>query len=280
MEGIRRRLTRPTVFVLDDCQERFAELAGLHYQASRLLRGRGWIVLVARTASGGESGPRFEGSELEDELVTAGSAVVFENTQAFFQQVVERRRPELSGLSEERMSRLFERSAHDLALLDAVLASVREPADVDRLDSEQIFETALKHYFDKLPLKADRLFDLAALAQFELAPTADWLPLDDLRREAPRAEALVAYVGSPPRALFVHASAAELIARSLALLHGRDYKKDSVASLLCFLHRPGASDAVRVEDLVALLRHRLQIAEPGEEASVKGARLGTSERFR
>jgi len=49
------------------------ELASFHYRASRILRGRGWLVLVARTAPAEGRGLRFEASELEDELTEAGS---------------------------------------------------------------------------------------------------------------------------------------------------------------------------------------------------------------
>ena len=95
VEGVRRRTTRPTVFVFDDCQGRLDQLHGLHHQASRLLRGRGWLVYVERTAPAEEHGLRFEAAELEVELAESGSVVVFRNEPGSFQRVVERRRPAL-----------------------------------------------------------------------------------------------------------------------------------------------------------------------------------------
>jgi hypothetical protein len=219
--GIRDRISRPSLFVLDDCHEAPGKV---HSIVGRLQteigKGRLALVCLARRVPSDEQ-DRGDDWDLADGLFQQGAVIDFETSPARFRQVVETLKPAFAGLTPERLARLEVLTGRDLLLLDDLLRDLASPEEIDRLDRDDLFRRVRRHYFGARSLNLPTVHKLAALAQFDLAPPATlfdgrWLP-----NEREKASSLMVLVGTPARYRFLHSSLAELIFHALAPVKGR-----------------------------------------------------------
>ncbi len=214
--GIKRRSMRPTIFVLDDCHLDFDLVERVTERLLPLLGDR--PIRLALTAQAHPEEPEaLRGSVVDfvDSCEDAGQVLWLAPTVEQYAAIVAQAVPVLRGLSQPRLERLYEATAHDLILLDAVLEDLSDPAEVDALEEEALYRMALRRYFGGDSVHAPNLKRLAAVAQFDLAiPQAELpQPVEPGRQQA--VGRLTVATGRPPSLSFVHASAAELVFRAL-----------------------------------------------------------------
>lgn len=79
--GVRRRLTQPTIFFLDDCHGKYGRLDNVQNRLRPILAerpGRGLLIFTARTTPTPEGMPRGDYSDFEERLAENGAALEFQ----------------------------------------------------------------------------------------------------------------------------------------------------------------------------------------------------------
>ena len=262
VQGVRRRLTQPTIFFFDDCHAKYDLLDRVQNRLRPILAerpGRGLLVFTARTAPTPQGMPRGVHSDFEESLAENESVLGFQPTPRLFRQIITLAKPHFAGLSKERLQKIFEFTGHDLFLLDQLLEMLDSPDEIDRLVPERLFEKTLVRYFGAPTVHRPGFMKLAALAQFDLAPPVASFDFKlDQEDEKAASQLLVVAGRRPPRYYFLHSSAAELVFRALAWNEGRDDHPALAADYLVefFKSRP-VNDKQLVEDLANVIRNRL-----------------------
>jgi len=132
--------------------------------------------------------------------------------------VTEHLRPDLIGLSTQRLERLHHLSgAGDLMLLDELLSGVTSRLDLDALRPDKLYQSIRDNYF-KGNRHLPTICRLACLAQFELTPLASFLDGGWGAGEKDLAAPLMTELFAPRRYLLLHSSLAELVLRALLTL--------------------------------------------------------------
>lgn len=248
-QSARRRLSLPSLFVLDDCHFGLGSAQILLERlAPEIESGKLKLVLLLRDQVSAEvdridDTPEWLGNLDGEQLVVDLRADV-ERTLA----VTCHLRPEFDGLSRSRLARLHTLCGGDLLLLDEALQAVSSPQDIDGLEAGGLLAKVRTHYFGgnrRLPTIAK----LATLAQFDILPHADFLASQWLPGEEEWADPLMAHIFSPPRYQFLHSSLAELVLRALAQL-------DEEPSALEWAIRSSTIEVVRAY-LLHLARERV-----------------------
>ena len=284
VKGIRRRLARPTIFLLDDCHGKYEILEGVQDRLQEVVArqpGRAFLVYTARTTSTPEGMPRADYSGFVEEFKRAEAALEFRPTPELFASIVAVTKPDLRELSEERLGRIFNTTGRDLFLLDLLLDVIKSPDEIDRLEPAHLFEETLRRYFGQPTVHRPGFMLLTALAQFEIAPAVADFPYD-LRGEDPKAAAqLLVEADRPLRYFFLHSSAAELVFRALAWNDRLDNHSEAAALKLIeyFGSRPPI-DRQLPSDLSSVLRNRLKLrGDEGEESLLKSRLLADNRIF-
>lgn len=279
VKGIKDRLSRPTIFVLDDCQGKFAQLDGLMIRVRRLLQGRLlnqalFVFLTRTTPTPGELARGDEITGFEEELKQSDAVLKFAPDQQTFRQIIEQSKPEFANLTVERLANLYEFTGHDLFLLDQWLDTLHDPEELDDLSLEFLFRRTIVRYFGSDAVDRPGFIHLAALAQFDLAPRTAGFPYN-LKAEDPRATVeLVAQAGHPLRYFFLHSSAAELIFRALARSHGiTDHDREAADHLIAFFKDRTPDDPALADDLSKAVRNRLKLVDETQDDRLKSAFL-------
>lgn len=273
VRGIRRRLTRPTIFLIDDCHGKYETLEGVQERVQEVVArqpGGAFFVYTARTTPTPEGLPRADYSPFVEEFKEAEAVLEFRPTPELFASIVAVTKPDLRLLSEERLDRIYTATGRDLFLLDQLLDVIKIPDEFDRLEPEHFFEQTLRRYFGQPTVHLPGFMLLTALAQFEIAPAVADFPYD-LRREDPKAAAqLLVAADRPPRYFFLHSSAAELVFRALAWNYRVDHVEAAALNLIeYFKDRPAADPQLPVA-LSNVLRNRPKLGgDEGEEHLLK-----------
>ncbi len=276
-----QRLKLPSVFFLDDCHVNLT-LAGalLERLAPEWRKGQLHLVLGLRDHptdpnAGLDDTPDWL-RELQDNQQVLNLKLDRQRTRA----VAEYLRQDLIGLSAARLDALHHGSSGDLLLLDELLSNIRAPSELDTLQLAGVLPKLHQRYFGartRLPT----VQRLAALAQFDLTPQADYFTGHWQDQEKPRLAGLITELFSPPRYQFLHASLAELVLHALIQLEApeatrthqvRQHTVDSVLRYLDYL-RAQQSGADAVATLHLVLRTRLKLCSPDEDASLKAQLL-------
>jgi hypothetical protein len=269
VRGIRRRLARPTIFLIDDCHGKYEILEGVQDRLHEIIArqpSRAFLVYTARTTSTPESMPRADYSDFVEEFKRAEAALEFRPTPELFARIAAVTKPNLRKLSEERLERIFSVTGRDLFLLDHLLDTIKSPDEIDRLKPEHLFERALLRYFGKASVHFPGFMMLTALAQFEIAPAVADFPYDLQREDLKAAAQYVVGAGHPTRYFFLHSSAAELVFRALAWNSGIDNHAETAAvKLVEFFKSRLATDPQLLIDLPSVLRNRLKLGGDEEE---------------
>lgn len=210
-----QRLKLPSVFFLDDCHVNLT-LAGalLERLAPEWRKGQLHLVLGLRDH------PTDPNAELDDtpdwlrELQDNQQVLNLKPDRQRTRAVAEHLRQDLIGLSAARLDALHHGSSGDLLLLDELLSNIRAASELDTLQLAGVLPKLHQRYFGartRLPT----VQRLAALAQFDLTPQADYFTGHWQDQEKPRLAGLITELFSPPRYQFLHASLAELVLHAL-----------------------------------------------------------------
>ena len=261
VEGIRRRLSRPTIFLLDDCHGKFELLDLVQNRLSAVIRGNGFLVFLARTTPTPEDMLRVDNSDFEEDLEEAEAVLELQPTLAVFSEIITRVKPHFAELSKERLLKIFEFTGHDLLLLDQLLATIDSVNEIDQLKLEKVFEKTLKRYFRKSLGHRPEFMKLAALAQFDIAPPVSYFHSDLEKQDEDAATQLVVRADRrPSRYFFLHSSAAELIFRAMVWNSGRDDHPELAADYLIeFFKNSRESDKQLVVDFSTVIGNRLKL---------------------
>jgi len=278
-DGVRRRLSRRTIFVLENCHERPSAVESvLRDLDSDLTAGNAKIICLMRRVPGAENG-RSDDSELFLELAAQHALVDFVNDESLFKRVIEFWRPEFEGLSKHRVAKLHALCGSNLLLLDEVLELLRSATDIDTFSAGDMYERVRRAYFSfRTADELRKTRQLAALAQFDVRPRADAIVIGDSEREV--LSSLCVRAGSPPRWHFLHSSAAELILHALWAGMGVDdlaIVAEQAAQDICTYFedlldnelRPAASPETLQRDLFSVLTSRLLLLDEDGENRLK-----------
>lgn len=281
VRGIRRRLTRPTIFLLDDCHGKYEILEGVQ---DRLLgittdQPRGaLLVYTARTTPTPKDIPRADYSSFVEDFRKAGAVLEFVPTHELFMNIVSVTRPELT-LSQEQLDRIFTVSGRDLFLLDQLLETIKSADEIDRTKPADLFEGTLLRYFGQPTVYRPGFMLLTALAQFDIAPSVADFPYD-LRQEDPKATTeLLVGADRPVRYFFLHSSAAELIFRALAWSSGISNHAELAALKVAEYFLRSANDPQLPTDFSSVFRNRLKLLSDEKEDYLLKTRFLGDERI-
>ncbi|MEK6287014.1 MAG: hypothetical protein AABO57_14845 [Acidobacteriota bacterium] len=279
VNGIGNRLSRQTIFLVDDCQGRFAQLDSVMNRVNRLLQGKRnqafFVFLTRTTPTPGDLVRGDDMTEFEEELKQADSVLRFTVDQQTFRRIIEQTKPEFGSLSDERLASIYEFTGHDLFLLDQMLETIDDERGIDDLNLEYLFGKTIVRYFGKGTVDRPGFMNLAALAQFEIAPRVAGFPIDLETEDARAAAELVVQAGRPPRYFFLHSSAAELVFRALVKNDGiEDHAGTAAGYLIQFFKSRSPDDKALADDLSKAIRNRLKLADDeAEENRLKSAFL-------
>ncbi len=282
-DGIRRRLGRPSIFILENCHENLDAVAhALRRLEPELRSDRVRVLCLTRWIPTADES-RSDDHDFFEDLESRDAVQELTNDDAILTSMVRFQRPDLDRLSGERLKRLFALSGRDLLVLDEVLSRIESPRDIEGLTPSILFDRLRGQYFggrtaDELP--ATRR--LAALAQFELRPRADLFPVPE--SELHWTESLCVKAGRPPRWYFLHSSAAELALHALWSGMGVTdpieiacHAAQDVIAYFAAAAAPGVQPPVSTEalaaDLLQVLRNRQTLAGYHAEQALKAAVL-------
>jgi uncharacterized protein YoaH (UPF0181 family) len=284
-DGVRRRLSRRSIFVLENCHERPHIVESVMRDLEPdLLLGHAKIILLSRRVPGSDEG-RSDDSELSLELEAQSATVDFKNDEDLFRHLIEFWRPEFEGLSHHRVSKLHALCGSNLLLLDEVLGLLESAVEIDTVSTAKMYERVRRAYFSFKTadeLRATR--QLAALAQFDLRPRADVIQIGEAEREV--ISSLCVRAGSPPRWHFLHSSAAELILHALWAGMGvhdlADVAEEAAKDVCCYFEdlqaaelRPATSIEGLQVDLFSFVTNRLLLFDQSSESRLKAKVLDT-----
>ena len=231
-QSARRRLGLPSLFVLDDCHLAPQALDNLLERLDPELRsGKLKLVLSIRDQVGGLT-DQFDDTpawlvRLKEEEAIINLRVDSARTLA----VTCRLRPDFIGLSSFRLQQLQDACGGDLFLLEEILRDLNAPQDIDNVKVDGVLSSVRTYYFggnQKLPT----VTKLAALAQFDLVPRAEFFDGQWRPNEEALADPLMTRLFAPPRYQFLHSSLAKLVLRALAQLDTADESlNDTVAAI-------------------------------------------------
>jgi hypothetical protein len=285
-QSVDRRRSLPCLFLLDDSHLN-QELAGRFLRRLGLEGGttddnlKALLVLRDLPTTGDPDDTPAWLAELEQDARVLDMRTDLKRTKA----VIEHLRPELVGLSKQRLERLYHQTGGDLLLLDEHLHSVSSPHDLDELRPESLYAGIGERYFGG-PRRLPTVARLACLAQFDLVPLASFLDGDWQQGEKDLAAPLMTELFAPPRYQFLHASMAELVLRALTSLEAAPDRLEeqlvwaTSEAVIAYLRHLPAADA-RGPDFVAALetltRSRLKLLDGAAEARIKARVLADEE---
>ena len=291
VNAIKRRLSLPTLIILDDCHVDFSVAEKVVERLGPELKDpkqRLAILLIARHTPTPEETEADEDPDLVVSLKGQDAVITVATGRKPMEQVLCYLRPDLGRLSDTRFERIFRMTGGDLFLLDQVLAMIQSPTDVDGLDLHAIFLDARKRYFSRAAIYLPSVMQITALAQFGLAPQIRFCPKGHDEREHKIIESLVTPAGRSTRYYFLHSSLAELLLHALV-----DASGDSDESCIeeCILDGlmqyfqalskapvyPRMSAKLFLDDLQVLVRARLKLISEETEVRLKASFLARSE---
>ncbi|MGQ0571664.1 MAG: hypothetical protein ACT4P5_19345 [Armatimonadota bacterium] len=283
-QSARRRRSLPALFVLDDCHQNLEGAGRILERLTPELKGDTVKLLLVlrdlpRSASGGpDDTPEWLAQLKQDGAIIDMKTDDLKRTRA----VTEHLRPDLIGLSTQRLERLHHFSgAGDLMCLDELLSDVTSPLDVDALRHDKLYQNIRSRYF-KGNRRLPTIRRLACLAQFELTPFASVIDGGWEPGEKNFAAPLMTELFAPPRYFFLHSSLAELVLRALTALeiepsrlekHVAEATEDELISyfrrLMASCTESAASDTEPITSLETLVKNRLNLLEETMEERIK-----------
>jgi hypothetical protein len=282
-KSVSRRGSLPAVLLLDDCHLNL-EQTGIVLERLRpeLSDSKGGVklVLVLRDLPGSTSGMVVDAPDWLVQLDQDGLVMDMKTDLSRTHAVTVHLRPELTGLSPQRLERLHDLSGGDLLLLDEILRSVESPQDLDAMDPHSLYDSLRKQYFGgnrRLPT----VQRLAGLAQFELTPAASFLDDGWQAEEKGLVASLMTELFTPHRYQFLHSTLAELVLRALLALEMEPPRVENAVIettatelISYFRHLAAGTDSASresafMQNLETMLHSRLKLTKATAEAQIK-----------
>ncbi len=281
--GIKRRLTRPTIFLLDNCHGKYEMLDNVQVRLAPNLihmHDRFYFVFLSRTVPTQKEIPRGDYSTFENSMQQANAVLNFKTTIQLFKQIIVLGKPNFVGLSKKRLEKAFHFCGGDLFLLDQLVGALDSPSEIDVLRPDRLFEQVLIRYFGAPTVNRPGFISLAAFAQFEIAPPVTCFDVKLEEEDLKAASQLVIIADRPPRYFFLHSSAAELIYRALAWNNKvEDYMGLSVDYLIEFFKRQPKNEPRLIENLSNMIGNHLKLTTIEEENALKSSFLANKDIF-
>lgn len=274
VEGIRRRLTRKTIFILDNCDGKSEMCENIYDRLARKIQDRAFLIFVSRTIPTPRGIPRGDYSEFESRLINEEASMELKTTLAEFQDILKVIKPSFSKLPRERVKKLYHVTMHDLCLLDYILEIINTPEEIDDLKIERLYNKIMKKYFKVETEHYPCFLSLTALTQFDIAPPVAHFSPDFYKENENAAKHLVTRAGRPVRYFFLHSSAAELFFRTLAWIHDyQDYSEKAKECLINFFINRPQQDPAMAADISKIIENRLKLMSKDEENRLKSSFL-------
>ena len=272
--GIRRRLSQPTLFIIDNCQGKFEMLdLALNRLSGTLARmsGKVFLVFLTRNVSTEKGIPRGDYSEFEEHFRQNKAILHYKTSPGQFRQIIEISNPSFIGLSKERLEKIFNFCAGDLFLLTQLLETIESPNEIEDLNLEILFEPVLIQYFGAPTVLRPGFQKLAALAQFDIAPPVASFDAEIEKEDNKAASQFLVRADRPPSYFFLHSSAAELIFRALVWSSGKENYFEPAADHLLEYFRHQIEDKKKFAyNISQLISNRLKLMDsPALESRLK-----------
>jgi len=219
-EGILRRSSRDTIFVIDDCHDDPDSVARCldrieRNPAAASIR----LIFVTRSIGFGEGGGRS--NELLRLCEDRSSAVGCRSSPMQFRRIIAKRHRDWPHIRNRDLELLYGVTGGDLNVLSLAIGSVSTLQELVLLNRDDLYRSICGQYFDSDSIHAPELMRVAALAQFEIT-----LPREQFHQDLVPAEygegwkALIYTAGRPAAYHFVHSSSAEAVFRTLCWAAG------------------------------------------------------------
>ena len=288
--SVAQRSGLPSLFLLDDAHMNLCAagtlLERLHPE---LANSKGKIqMLILLRGLPEKAGDMSDTPEWLVRLVEDDRILDLRNDLARTRALTEHLRAGLIGLSKRRLERLHYVSGGDLLLLDEVLRTLAAPQDIDNTTPARLYREVRERYFGgarRLPA----IQRLAAIAQFDVVPLAQWLEGSWPHEERELANPLLVELFAPYRFQFLHASMAEIVLRALLELDVGSERveqtacditaRELISYLHCVLDNDDAGERL-VETLWLILRTRLKLMDTTAETRIKSAVLADPRVFK
>ena len=215
--SIRQRNHIPSCFILDDCHLDLTTvqrvLERLHPELNSP-ESHIRFILLARYTPVDDDQTGIE-HPLVEELNERDCCHTFSPSKGYLKKVIEYRREDLRGLAKERLDRLFSLTGGDLLLLDEVLKTLDNPADIDTFNHEKLFNIVFDQYFGSRLPAFPAVQALCCLAQFDIEPLRAFFD-DQMSPDENRIiDELSSIIPAPDRYRMLHSSLAELLFHAL-----------------------------------------------------------------
>ena len=262
VDGVRQRSIFPTVFIFDDAHLNLDLVQRTLDRLTNILGGL-WVRIAVVMQAAGIGSEDYDGpiQDFIEESRASKAVIDLVATETRYAAIVERSRPDLGLLSDERIRRLIAFSGASLALLDEVLPLFASVDDFDTVELDQIFPLVLRRYFNRAKggVSAPDLKWLASLGQFDVVVPVEDLPFPFEPRWQDVVNQLTLSFGRPESRAFFHASVAELLFRTLSWADGEDNWIEAAAKI--WVARLGLDTAINLVDLRLFLRGRLSLVD-------------------
>ena len=237
VEGIKKRLSLPTVFILDNCQEDLDLVNSLNLRIDSLIKEkRAFVIYLARTI------PVEEGIKTgEDKRFISffGKSVITLKTNTdVFRNIIKKINPGLDIVSNDRADRIYSLAGGDLYILEHILQSINAASDIDNIEIDDIYDKVFENYFYRDTGDFDSILKIASLAQFDLSIATSYYNEAEKNGSVYEKKLLKDFTieaGSPVKRYFLHSSLAELLCGSLIHANGKNPVKVTVNRLVEYL---------------------------------------------
>jgi hypothetical protein len=280
-QTLRKRLSLPVIFILDDCHLEPNETGIILERLDPELRnGRLKLVLLIRDQTGGSNDEQDDTPDWLQQMDDLNAVINLRADTTRTRDVTLFLRPDFQGISKQRLERLHHACGGDLLLLDEILKNLSEGHEIDTLNKDTVLPQLRRTYFGaKQHTALPTLKTLTALAQFDLIPQAAFFDGQWRDNEQELAEPLMMQLQSPRRYQFLHSSLAQLVLRALvqADVEAQALEKQvasvtvkAVIDYLRFLSSdPDKGKRNCITVLVQILRSRLQVLDEQAEAQLQ-----------
>ena len=185
--GIGRRLSKPTIFVIDNCQGKFEMLdRALNRLSGKVAqkRGRIFLVFLARNVPTDKGILRGDYSEFEENFKQIGALLDYKTSPDQFLKIIEISKPAFAGLSKERLEKTFHFCAGDLFLLTQLLDTIDSPDEIDGMNLEILLRKCLYSILERQPCIVPVFRNLPPLPSSTLRRLSLHLALKSRRKTA------------------------------------------------------------------------------------------------
>jgi hypothetical protein len=281
-EGMRQRLSYPTLFILDDVHADFDKVANVVDKLKRLSLGKEWRVICTARRAGEDADDleRADRNDWLDQIEEEGGlfplALNDEGLSSFMLSL----RPDWSGVRRDILIRLANACGRNLRLIrEACDRRFESPPEVSKDGIRRILRTAREVYFSRVGARGT-WFRFAALTTYGIDPRIDYFPREereDIDRLKDEDVVWIYTQGHPACYSTEHPAASELLLHAVAVEDDATGSlKQQISSCLTdycvWLAKREVSACVQV--LLTVLRSHPVLIPVADNLALKAAMIG------